>query len=341
MTPVDATQLDRVLSSIRKEYGNDIARTADAYQDPPRISTGSLELDLITRGGIPIGRWTHFYGGQFSAKTMIAFKTIASAQKMGLKCAYYNVEKQLSPTWAKQHGIILEDLEVFETTIIEEIAAIMEATMGSVHLHVIDSIPQAVSQDELAGESGDWLPGITARAWGKATRRAHAALTEENAVLMINHVGTAFGKYTGGEEPKGGKSLEYLSSLSIEFRRTSWLFRDKKGSLTLEGEGEVALDKRDKEPGGIEFATRVKKSRVSTPFKTARMRLDFKDGSIDDLWSLAKAAERLELAIKDSPKSSWFTMPDGSKVQGSNGIRGYISDNPDFYQQIVDQIASD
>jgi recombination protein RecA len=338
---VDPSQLDKALANIRKEYGPEIMRTADSYHEPNRISTGSLELDLITRGGIPIGRWSHFYGGQFSAKSMIAFKAIASAQKMGLKCAYYNVEKQLSPEWAAQHGIELEKLEVVETTVIEEIGAIMETLMGSVHFHVIDSIPAAISQDELAGETGDWLPGIMARAWGKTVRRAHQSFTEDNAVLMINHVGTVFGKYAGSDEPKGGKSLEYLSSLSIEFRRTSWLYRDKKGSLNQEGESESALDKRDKEPGGIEFAARVKKSRVSTPFKTARMRLDFKDGDIDDLWSLAKAAQIYELAQRESPKSSWYTMPDGKKVQGENGIRAYIAENPDFYQTVIDEIVKE
>ncbi len=341
MSPVDPDALDKALSAIRTQYGKEIIRTADKYSEPGRIPTGSLELDLITRGGVPIGRWTHWYGGKFSAKTMISLKTIANAQKMGLKCAYYNIEKQLTPKWAALHGVDLKNLEVIETTVIEEIGAIMETLMGSVHLHVLDSIPVGVSQDELAAEVGDWLPGISARAWGKALRRANNSFSEENAVIMINHIGTAFGKYAGADEPKGARLLEYLSSLSVEFRRTSWLFRDKKGNLSDAGEGEQALDSRDKEPGGIEFAVRVKKSRVSTPFKTARMRLDFKTSEIDDLWSLAKAAQIYELATRDSPKGSWYTMPDASKVQGSNGIRGYIEEHPEFYDLVIAKIVED
>ena len=341
MATVDPAGLDRALANIRKEYGSDVTRKGDTYHSPGRISMGSLELDIVTRGGIPIGRWSHFYGNQFSAKTLVALKAIGNAQKMGLKCAYYNVEKQFDPEWAEKHGIDTSQLEMIETNVIEEIGDIMESLMGSVHFHVIDSIPAAVSQDELAGETGDWLPGIQARAWGKTMRRVHNSFNEENAVLMINHIGTAFGKYTGGgDAPKGGKILEYLSSLSVEFRRTSWLFRNKKGVLADEGEGEQALDVRDKDPGGIEFATRVKKSRVSTPLKTARMRLDFSTGDIDDLWSLAKAAQIYELAKRESSKSSWYTIGE-AKVQGVNGIRTYIEEHPDFYDEIVKRIASD
>lgn len=337
--PVDPSQLDKARAAIKKQYDASYIRKADTYTDPSRISTGSLELDLITRGGIPRGRICHFYGGHFSAKTMIALQTIGNAQKMGLTCAYYNLEKQLTPSWAKAHGVDLSSLEVVDTTVIEEVGSILELLLPSVHVHVIDSIPAGVSQDELAAETGDWLPGISARAWGKTMRRAQRIFDqEENTIVMINHTGTVFGKYAGGEEPKGGKLLEYLSSLSIEFRRTSWLFRKSDQSLGLEGSDEGALDKRDKEPGGIEFAVRVKKSRVSTPLKTARMRLDFRTGEIDDLWSLAKAAEVYELIDKNS---SWFTMPDGTKVQGESGVRGYIESNDDFKQLVINKIVED
>lgn len=338
--PVDPEQLKRALDAIRKEYGPQVATTGDSFDDPPRISTGSLELDLITKGGIPIGRWSHFYGSYMSGKSMTAYKVIGNAQSMGLVCAYYNTEKQLSKSWPERHGIDMSKLQVIETTVIEEIGSIMETLLGSVHVHVIDSIPAGVSQDELAAETGDWLPGISARAWGKTLRRAQSAFdSKDNTVIMINHLGTSFGKFTS-DAPKGGRALEYLSSLSLEFSRTSWLFDDKSGNLALDGEGDKALDKRDREPTGIEFAVRAQKTRVSTPFKKARMRMDFETCTIDDMWSLAKAASVYEIVKRDNPKSAWYTMPDGSKVQGDPGLRRYIEENPDFKQHIIETIAS-
>ena len=336
--PVNPDDLDKALNAIRKEYGPGSVRPGDAYHSPERISTGALELDIITRGGIPIGRWSHFYGGMFSAKTLIAFKSIANAQKMGQNCAYYNAEKQFDPDWARLHGVNVEELVVVESSVIEEIGNSMELLMGSVHYHVIDSIPAATSVDELAASLEDWRPGISARAWGKTMKRVQTRFGDDNTVLMINHLGTVFGKYAGGDEPKGGRFLEYLSSLSIEFQRKSWLFYDKTGHLQLEGESGDTLDKRDKSPTGIEFACRVKKSRVSVPLKPARLRLDFQTGTIDDDWSLAKAAEFNELVVKNG---SWFTLPDETKVQGDGQLRDYISNNPEFRQKIIDVLKSD
>jgi protein RecA len=335
--PVDPTQLDRALAQIKSNYGETAIRKGNAFSDPKRVSTGSLELDIITGGGAALGRWHHWYGGKFSAKTMTALKTIANCQRMGLKCAYYNIEKQFSPSWAIKHGVDVDELEVIEDTKIEDIGAIMETLLGSVHVHVLDSLAAAVSIDELASTTDEWRPGISARAWGKVLRRVNERFDDhENMIIMINHVGTVFGKYGGGEEPKGAKFVEYLSSLSLDFRRTSWLFRDKDGNLRTEGDSEASLS-GDKTPAGIEFAAKVAKSRVCTPFRTARMRLDFDTGEIDDMWSITKAALLYGLASKTSAKSSWIDVGD-EKVQGEYQLRAYIEANPDFKQKVLDKL---
>lgn len=326
--------LRRALDAIKKQYGEGSVRTGDEYDNPTRISTGALELDLALNGGVPLGRWSHWYGGHYSGKTMMALQAIGNAQKMGLSAAYYNIEKQFTTDWAEKHGVNTKELILIENTKIEEIGAIMETLLGSVNIHVLDSIPAAVSVDELSANTEDWRPGISARAWGKALRRANTAFSEkENAIIMINHVGVVFGKYAGGEEPKGGRILEYLSSCSIEFRRSSWLFRDKSGNLKSgDGLSEESLS-GDKEPGGIEFATRTKKSRVSRPHATARLRLDFRTGQIDDMWSIVKAAEHYGIVSKGG---SWYTLPDGkSKVQGEAGLRAHIESNPDLREKII------
>src|ERR1051326_2297054 len=113
MSPVDPTQLDRALADIRKQYGDSV-RLANNFPDPPRISTGSLELDLLTKGGIPIGRISHFYGGKFSAKTLLTMKAIANAQKEDQVCVYYDAEKQFRAPWAIKNGVDVDKLLVVE-----------------------------------------------------------------------------------------------------------------------------------------------------------------------------------------------------------------------------------
>src|SRR3970282_2938754 len=121
MMPVNPENLQEIIDRIRKRYGEDEIRSADVYPEINRIPTGSLELDLATGGGIPLGRWCHFYGPLSSAKTLTAWNIIAEAQKMGLECAYYNIEKQFDPVWVKARGIDLSKLHLVDGTTIESV----------------------------------------------------------------------------------------------------------------------------------------------------------------------------------------------------------------------------
>jgi RecA/RadA recombinase len=94
--PVRPDDYDEIVAKVNRKYDGDIRRGHD-YVHAARISSRSLELDLAMSGGIPMGRWTRFYGGYHSTKTLTALNVIREAQEMGLLCAYYNVEKQWDP----------------------------------------------------------------------------------------------------------------------------------------------------------------------------------------------------------------------------------------------------
>jgi len=330
-------ELEKVLASIRKQYGEEVIRKASMSPQVKRIPTGSLVMDWLTGGGFPIGRWVHGYGGYASAKTLTAWHAIKEAQKMGISCAYYNIENQFDPVWAAARGIDLDKLQIIEVTRIEDVGTIMESLLSVVDFHVVDSIGAAVSADELAGDIGDWMPGIAARAWGKALRRANDRFDNtRNTIFLINHAKDLFGKM-GGEEPGGPKLINFYSSLNLHFRRSSWLFYDKSGILSTDGLKTDSLT-GDTEPDGMEFVVRVAKSRVGEPLRVARFRMDFKSGEFDNLWVLAKAADYFQIADK---KGSWYTLPDGSKVQGENGLREAIQENDKFRDSIIKRVMED
>lgn len=335
--PVDSSQLEKALDSIRRTYGNEAIRDSSDMDILVRIPTGDPMLDWAIGGGIPLGRWLHFYGGYASAKTLTAWKTIAGAQKMGLSCAYYNIEKQYDPIWATTWGVDVDALHVIEGTVIEETGEKLETLLGSIHVHVLDSLAAAVSVDELAGKASDWHPGIGARAWGKVLRRANERFDpKENTIILINQTRDVFGR-GGGEAPTGGRAIEYLSSLSLHFKRSSWLFKDKNGVLQDEGSNKDTFTK-DLEPQGIEFMVRAAKTRVSRPQRTARMRLDYDDGTFDSMWALSRAVVFFKLV---EIKGSWYTFPDGTKVQGENGVRTYLKDNDEFRENVEKILLSD
>lgn len=337
--PVNPDTLDKALAHIRKQYGPGSVVAGDETPFVSRIPTGALELDLATNGGIPIGRWTHKFGGYMSAKTLTSWNIIANAQELGMTCAYYNIEKQYDKDWVARRGIKTKDLVVVEKTAIEDVGTAMEALLPSVHLHVLDSMAAAVALDELAADLDEWRPGRAAAAWSKTFRRINERFDDrENTIIMINQVRDVFqAGRSGGEAPPGGRMVDFMSSLSLHFKRSSWLFRDKNGDLHPEGTSEASLS-GDTTPSGLEFQVRVAKSRVGPPLRTARLRLDFATGEFDHMWTLVKAAKFYNLFNKTSEKSSWYELPDGTKVQGEVGIRERLREDTDLVKEIEEKL---
>lgn len=336
--PVEPSDLDKALDAIRRTYGESNARYASDKPDLERIPTGSLMLDWVTGGGIPMGRWCHFYGGYMSCKSLTCWRVIKNAQAIGKSVALYDTERRFDPVWAERHGVDLSKLIVIEGTEIENIGAKLEVLLGSVNVHVVDSVGASVSVDELAGEVGDWQPGIAARAWGKALRRANARFDhKDNTIILVNHVGEVFGR-GGGEAPKGGRFIEYMSSLSLHFKRSSWLFADKHGNLSPDGEKTDSMTK-DVSPSGMEFQVRGAKSSVSPPLRPARLRLDFRTMEFDNTWEQVLAAGYYGVV---SRAGAWYTLPDGvTKVQGEAGLRKAILESPDLSSAITEAIRED
>jgi recombination protein RecA len=329
---------DEVVAKVNKKYENAIRR-GNNYERIARIPSGSLELDLAMGGGIPMGRWTRFWGGYHSTKTLTALSVIREAQKLGMLCAYYNVEKQYDVDFARENiGLDVDALTLVEGTSVEEIGDKMEAMMSVCHLHVIDSCSIAVSEDELNADIRDWRPGITSRAWGKVFRRLNERFDPlGNTVVLIDQVRTNF--TTQSEQAAGGRVFDHQSSMSVSFKKGKWIWRDEHGVLT---DSEKA--KRTKglsgqvEPEGYEVRCRVEKSRACRPFRTATLRLDLATLQFDRTWEYKKAALHFGV-IRQGGAYFTYTPSGGEEVklgQGEAKVRAFIADSPEVQQEIRD-----
>lgn len=335
--PVDPSQLEKALAAISKVYGSENVHTGERHPDIGRISTGAAELDWVTGGGIPVGRWSHFYGGFSSAKTLTSWNIVREAQKLGMVCAYYNLEKQYEKALLVRRGINVKELLIVEGSTIEGTGAKLESLLGSVHLHVIDSLASAVSIEELKSDIEDHHMGLQARTWAKVLRRVNERFDDkENTIIMINQVRDVFSR-GGGETPPGGRFIEFMSSLSCYFRRSSWLYKDAKGMLDSDGSSGPSLS-GDTQPDGIEFQVRVQKSRVCQPLRSARLRLDFETLEFDELWALAKAADFFKIVTNHG--SGRYELDDGRKAHGKAKLRELIADDRKLQERIKGAIAA-
>jgi recombination protein RecA len=342
---VRTDEYDEIVARINKKYGDSIRRGSD-YEIVPRISTGSLELDMAMGGGVPIGRWTRFYGGYHSAKTLTALRVAAEAQSMGLTVAYYNVEKQYDAPFAQtKMGIETDELTIVEGATIEEIGEKMEALVQVCHVHIIDSCSIAVSEDELNADIRDWRPGLTARAWGKVFRRLNERFDHlANTVIMIDQMRVNF--KTNGEQPAGGRVFDHQSSMSVLFKAGSWVFRNKDGILDDKAVQEKGIDGQI-QPSGRDIKCRIEKSRVCRPFRTATMRLDLdllapgKTGDpFDRVWEHMKAAVYYG-TIQQRASYYYYTPPGSDKElrigQGTKALREFIQGDLTLQEEIREQ----
>jgi len=320
---------DDIVAKINKKYSGDIRRGND-YETVARISTGSLELDLAMGGGVPMGRWTRFYGGYHSTKTLTALSTIREAQNMGLLCAYYNVEKQYDADFARDKiGLNPDELTLVEGASIEEIGEKMEAMMTVCHVHVIDSCSIAVSEDELNADIRDWRPGISARAWGKVFKRLNERFDAlDNTVILIDQMRTNF--KTGGEQASGGRVFDFQSSMSVLFRKGSWMWKNKEGYLD-EGATQQKGYGGQIEPAGYEVKCRIEKSRVCRPFRSATMRLDLDELKFDRTFEMLKAAVYYD--VIEQRGAHYYK--DGEKLgMGAKAVRQIIDNDSGLQDEI-------
>ncbi len=253
----------------------------------------------------------------------------------GMTFAYYNIEKVYDKEFAKQIGVDLEKLHVIEGCQIEETGTKLEAALPVIHGHIIDSTSAAFSVDEINSDISDWHRAIKARAWSKVLDHIQERIdANENVVVFLDQI--RIDQMTGAGKPPGGEKLEHASSMSIQLKRGKWLNKNKQGFLDEAGDKTNTLTKQA-EADGYEIQARVVKSRVGRPFRTARIHVDFEDMSFDTDYELIKCASYFDIVEQ---AGSWFTLPDGTKVQGENGLREAINENVQLKQEIQDSIAN-
>jgi recombination protein RecA len=337
--PVETKNLDAVIARINRKYERNLIHAAAQVINPGFITTGSPELDVAMGGGVPRGRFTRFYGGFGSTKTMTALYCIAAAQQLGLVCVYFNIEKRFEKEFAKRIGIDVDKLIVVEGTSIEEIGEKFEALLSVANFFVLDSCSIAVSEDELECDVRDWRPGINARVWGKVFRRINERFDPvDNTAILIDQVRVDF--KTGGENPAGGRVFDHQSSMSVLFSKGKWLYLDDEGILSEDAKKTKGSDGQTT-PDGREIKIRVEKSSVCRPFRTATLHYNLDTLEYDRLYEYVKAAKHYGVIVP-SPgggNGRWeYIDGDGNvqKLYGDKQIRNFIKGNDDLQQYIAD-----
>lgn len=328
------SDFEDIYKKIQSKYGDSSIRYGDEAPSSKKLPTGSILLDYILDGGIPVGRFSRFYGGFSSTKSVHAWNVIAEAQKQGMSCAYYNIEKQYSKDWCEKLGVDTSKLIVLDGTTIEETSNKLESLLGEIDVHVVDSCSSAVSIDELNSDITDWPRGLNARVWNKCLRRAKERFdADRNVVILIDQVRASMG-YGGGVIAPGGKFLEHLNSLTLLFKKSKWLYYDSKGNLSQDTTASKNISGQA-EADGILIKVMVEKSHVSRPYRAATLYYDLHKGKFDRLSELITVSLDTQVVGK---KSAYFKYG-GESYHGLSNFRNAISSNSDLYDSLTNDVS--
>ena len=313
--------LETAIAKIEKDYGKGtIMRLGDDISvNVEALSTGSLALDLaLGIGGIPKGRIVEIYGPEASGKTTLALHAVASAQKAGGDAAYIDVEHALEPAYARALGVDIDSLLISQPDTGEQALDIAESLVrsGAVDVVVVDSVAALIPRVELEGEVGDTVVGALARLMSQAMRRLAGAISKNNCtVIFINQLRQKIGvMYGNPETTPGGLALKYYASVRIDVRRIE----------TLKVNGEMV---------GNRTRAKVVKNKVAPPFREAEFDIMYGEG-ISKIGEIVDLGVKLEIIDK---AGAWFTVA-GQRIQGRDGVKQYLADNPEICDQIEQEI---
>ncbi len=314
--------LEETLRAIEKQYGKgSIMKLGDRAQvDVDAISSGSLTIDVaLGVGGYPKGRIIEIYGPESSGKTTLALHAIAEVQKRGGKAAFIDAENAIDPMYAKNLGVMIDDLILSQPDSGEQALEITEMLIKSeaFDLIVIDSVAALVPQAELDGEMSDAHVGLQARLMSKAMRKLSGHMNRSSTtVIFINQLREKIGIMFGNPETTpGGKALKFYASIRIDVRKSEAI---KQG-------GEIQ---------GNKVNVKIVKNKVAPPFKVAVIEIIYGEG-------ISKTGELIDLGVEHdiiAKAGAWFSYK-GEKIgQGRESVRQFLKDNPNVAKEVEAEI---
>ena len=319
------TQLDAVLTQIRKEFGEmSIMRLGDQeVSDIPVISTGALSLDMaLGVGGLPRGRIVECYGQESSGKTTLALHVVANAQKAGGVAAFIDAEHALDPQYAKKIGVDLDELIVSQPNSGEEALTICEQLVksGALDVVVVDSVAALTPQAEIDGNMGDSHMGLQARLMSQAMRKLTATISQTKTLLIFtNQVRDKIGVMFGNPETMpGGKALKFYASCRLQVQRIG------------------AIKNTASQVVGNRTRVKVVKNKVAPPFTEAEFDILYTCG-ISYEGSVLDAALARGICEK---RGSWTGFGSEQLAQGSLATIEYLKANPETTAKIVELVKT-
>jgi recombination protein RecA len=315
--------IDAALSQIEKQFGKgSIMKLGQkgAAVAVEAIPTGSISFDLaLGIGGFPRGRVIEIYGPEATGKTTLALHVIAEAQKRGGQAAFIDAEHALSPSYAAQIGIDIDNLLISQPDFGEQALEIAEVLVrsGAVDVIVVDSVAALVPKAELEGEMGDAHMGLQARLMSQALRKLTAIVARsKTCFIFINQLREKIGVFIGNPETTtGGRALKFYASLRVDVRR-----------LSVIKDGESVVGNRAK--------VKIVKNKMAPPFREAQFDIIFGEG-------ISREGDLVDVGFDTGlleKTGTWYSYKGERLGQGRENVKKLLKENKKLAAELEAEI---
>ena len=323
-TPQRAAQ--EVAARVNAQMGEKLVMFgSDPRFQIQKITTGSLALDRLLRGGISRGRHTVIYGDWQVGKSLLVYMTLIEAQRRGEVAAIVDGEGIFDEAWFIALGGDAEALLKYRPRTANQLAKVLQLfvqhdeEVAAVDVVGIDSVASMLPEEELEHdfEEGDARVASLARLMSMLLRRV-TSQNDKTAFIWTNQWRDKISRIPGLQSTPGGRSLGFYASTMIELKKTEAETMDR------EMVHKAQFTNRKVKIGQWVLVTLKKEKTGGVPESSVSLMLDHELGQYD------RGREIIDLGMEDGliarPNKTMFQIvADGFPTKKYNGVKQLAS----------------
>lgn len=304
-----------------------------------RLETPSIALTKALGGGWAMGRFGLLWGPKSAGKSTFLFQQIAIAQRKGLVCAYFDVERSFDKKWAKALGVDIDELIIMESRTVNSLVndghELMDAGVDFISVDSLSFIMPSTyldDGDELKPHEKTGAIGGLARSMSAALSQLTYANNNDTLWIFVSQVRMAQkGSMHWGASPTGGKGVDHATSQSVK------LFASEGKDAVTNGEVVIG-DRLITKPIGRDVSWLIDKDRVGPGYKSQGEYKLYFDG---DFLGIDHYEEIIDLAVMSGvieKAGAWYKY-DGRQIgQGKTNAAGFLRENDDVFEKVKEGI---
>lgn len=313
---------DRLTSDCVKPF----SELTDLEKTSLFCSTGSPYLDYKINGGkgLKQGLMAILVGSEGSLKTSIALSIACEVIKSTGKFAiYFDSERTTDISYIERSGIDQSKFIRIPTSVLEDMLNMAEefSRADDVGIIIVDSIPTYFSKVIEQKNAEENSIGVEAKKFNARIPIIFGNAANRNIITLMLTFYKLDPGVIGGDPRKmpRGEWQKFYSSLTLELSRKEFIFNEDKaiGQITK---------------------VRIKKSKLGAfnPKDDFEIRYFF-DSGFDKIYDKASILLENNIIVRGG---AWYTLPNGEKMQGFDGVLNYLRDNEQYLDDVYRDFLS-